>query len=230
MKTWLTSGGFKITRVLFGRTNVFLLSSGKYNLLIDTGIKSEGKRLLKRLMMTGKPDAVILTHTHFDHAGNARLLKDSFSSVFIVHEKEKNYLESGDSPIPKGTRPWTRFIYRLGAEKKQHWFRVPGVKADIVFGERFDLSVYGFKAFILHTPGHSPGSCCIVIDNEIALVGDTLGGFIPGIVLPPWGDDVDEMVRSWNNLLETGCHTFLPAHGFPVSRKRLETEFKMRSK
>ena len=225
MKIWITSSGCKITRVLFGRSNVFMLSNGKSNLLVDTGIKGDGRRLLKRLVRAGRPDVVILTHTHFDHAGNAGMLKEYFSPKFIVQEKEKDFLESGDSPIPHGTRPWTRLIYSLGAEKKQHWFHIQGVKADIVFGERYDLSDFGFNAYLLHIPGHSAGSCCVVVDNEIALAGDTLIGVIPGSAFPPWGDDAAGIIRSWKKLLDTGCHTFFPAHGFAVSRKRLEAEY-----
>lgn len=229
MKTWITSEGCRITRILFGRSNVYLLSNGTSRLLVDTGAAGDRKRLLKRIIQTGNPDAVIMTHTHFDHAGNAGMLKERFSPLFIVQEEEKDFLENGDSPIPKGTRGWTRLIYRLGAERKQHWFHVQGVKADIVFGERYDLSAFGFKAFVLHTPGHSAGSLCVVIGSEIALVGDTLGGYIPGLVFPPWGDDAASMIRSWKKLLDTGCHTFHQSHGLPVSRQRLEREYKKRS-
>jgi hydroxyacylglutathione hydrolase len=230
MKTWLTGSGYKITRVLFGRSNVFMLSNVKSKLLIDTGSMGDRKRLMKKLGRIYSPDAVIMTHTHFDHAGNAGLLKEQFSPKFIIQEKEKDYLESGDSPIPHGTRPWTRLIYSLGAEKKQHWFHVQGVKADIIIGELYDLSDFGFKAYILHIPGHSAGSCCVVVDNEFALTGDTLIGVIPGSAFPPWGDDAAGIIRSWKKLLDTGCHTFLPAHGFAVSRKRLEKEYERRAR
>ena len=229
MKTWITGNGYKIIRVLLGRSNVFMISNEQSKLLIDTGSKGDGKRLLTHLAKIGSPDAVILTHTHFDHAGNAGMLKEHFSPKFIVQEKEKDFLESGDSPIPQGTRPWTRLIYSLGAEKKQHWFHVPGVKADIIFEERYDLRNFGFNAYILHIPGHSAGSCCLIVDNEIAIAGDTLIGVIPGSAFPPWGDDSAGIIRSWKKLLDTGCHTFFPAHGFPVSREKLEKEYKRRA-
>ena len=229
LKTWITSGGFRITRILFGRSNVFLLSNGTSQLLIDTGSKWDGKRLLRNLTHAGRPDTVIMTHTHFDHAGNAGMLKEKFSPKFIVQEREKEFFESGDSPIPKGTRPWTRLIYRLGAERKQHWFHVQGVKADIIFREKYDLSVFGFNAYVLHTPGHSAGTSTIVVDNEFALVGDTLIGVIPGSAFPPWGDDTPEIIRSWKKLLGTGCHTFLPAHGFLITSGALKKEYQKRS-
>jgi hydroxyacylglutathione hydrolase len=230
MKTWITGSGCKIIRVLFGRSNVFMISGGTSRLLVDTGSSGDGKRLLKILGKTGKPDAVIMTHTHFDHAGNAGLLKERFSPAFIVQENEKEFLESGDSPLPKGTRPWTRFIYNLGAERKQHWFHVQGVKGDYAFKDSYDLSGFGINAFVLHTPGHSAGSSSIVVDNEYALAGDTLIGVIPGSAYPPWGDDPAGIILSWKKLLETGCHTFLPSHGLAISRQRVEKEYSRRSR
>jgi hydroxyacylglutathione hydrolase len=224
MKTWVTTGGCQIDRLLFGRSNVFLVTDGKSRVLVDTGWRGDRRRLMKLLGQTGGIDAVIMTHTHFDHAGNAGLLKERFSPLFIVQEKEKDFLESGDSPIPGGNTGWTRLVSRLGAARAQRWFHVPRVKADIVFGERYDLAGSGIDAYIMHTPGHSAGSSSIVIGHEIALVGDTMAGFSPSI-FPPWGDDAGELVRSWEKLLATGCLTFLPAHGFSISRKKLEKNF-----
>jgi glyoxylase-like metal-dependent hydrolase (beta-lactamase superfamily II) len=205
-----------------------MLSNPQTRMLVDTGEKHDGRRLLKKLMHVGVPDAVIMTHTHFDHAGNAGILKEHFSPKFIVQESEKDFLESGDSPIPRGTRLLTRFVYHLGAEKKQHWFHVKGVKADIVFADKYDLNTFVFNGCVLHTPGHSDGSCCIVLENEIALAGDTMTGIIPGSAFPPWGNDSAAIIRGWNKLLDSGCHTFLPAHGFAISRQRLEREYRKR--
>jgi glyoxylase-like metal-dependent hydrolase (beta-lactamase superfamily II) len=221
MKTWTTSGGIKITRILFGRSNVYYFSHHDTGIVVDTGWAGDRSRLLNRLMQRVKPAAVIMTHTHFDHAGNAAAIREAFDPVFIVHEREKKFLESGDSPLPKGTRPWTRFIYRLGAERVPQWFHVGGVAARLSFSDSYDLTEFGFNASVIHTPGHSPGSCSVVIDHEIALVGDLMTG-MPWSIFPPWGDDAREIRRSWKKLLETPCTVFHPAHGFPVSRKRLE--------
>jgi len=229
MKTWKTTHGAIIQRILFGRSNVYLLINESYRLLVDTGVKADARKLLRRLISIGKPDGVILTHTHFDHMGNAGMLKDRFAPVFIVQEAEKAYLESGDIPLPNGAYRWSRFFSKLGAEKVPHWFRARGVKADIIFRERYNLEAFGFKGYVLHTEGHSPGSASIVIDNEIALVGDALMG-IPGTVFPPYADDVAATVRSWKKLLDTGCQTFHPAHGFPVSRKKLEQAYMKRGR
>ncbi len=227
MKSWQTRNGTTITRILLGRCNVFLLSTGSSRLLVDTGMKGEAGKLIKRLEQKGKPAGVIMTHTHFDHAGNAGLLMEKYAPEFMVQETEKTFLESGDSPIPKGNAGWTRLLYRLGPYRVPHWFHVQGVKAAVSFSEKLDLNPMGFDGYIMHTPGHSAGSCSVIIGNEAALVGDTIGG-LPGAIFPPWADDGAEIIRSWEKLLQTGCNTFHPAHGFPVSRKQLERELSKR--
>jgi glyoxylase-like metal-dependent hydrolase (beta-lactamase superfamily II) len=221
MKTWTTYGGIKITRVLFGRSNVYYFLHQGTGIVVDTGWAGDRARLLGRLKQLVRPTAVIMTHTHFDHAGNAAALREAFDPVFIVHESEKEFLESGDSPLPEGTRPWTRFIYNLGAERVPQWFHVQGMPAGLTFADRYDLREFGVSAYVMHTPGHSPGSSSVIIDQEIALAGDIMTG-MPGSIFPPWGNDAPEIRRSWKKLLDTGCTVFHPAHGLPVSRERLE--------
>jgi hydroxyacylglutathione hydrolase len=223
MKCWITHSGTKITRILFGRSNVYLVSSGSSHILVDTGWGFEEKRLIRRLRQTGRPGAVVMTHTHFDHAGNAGALAREFSPAFIVHESEKGFLECGDSPIPQGTMRLTRFVRRLGADRVHSWFHVEGVNAGVTFDDRYDLSPLRIDGYVLHTPGHSRGSCCVIIDHEVALAGDTIDG-MKWTIFPPWGDDPEGILASWKKLLDTGCRVFHPAHGLPVSRERLEKE------
>jgi glyoxylase-like metal-dependent hydrolase (beta-lactamase superfamily II) len=49
-------------------------------------------------------------------------------------------------------------------------------------------------------------------NHEIAIVGDAMFGVFRGSVLPPFGDDIGQMIQSWGSLLDTGCSVFLPAH------------------
>jgi glyoxylase-like metal-dependent hydrolase (beta-lactamase superfamily II) len=63
----------------------------------------------------------------------------------------------------------------------------------------------------------------------VAVAGDSIIGTMPGSPFPPFADDVDELMMSWKKLLGTGCQTFLPGHGRPVSREQLMTEYDRRS-
>ncbi len=227
MKNLTTASGTTVHRALFGRSNVFMIRQGETRILVDTGWSGDRRRLLRFLAGTGAPTAVILTHTHFDHTGNAGALHDAYRTPFIVQESEADYLRMGNSPIPGGTTRFTRFVRSLGADRVPHWFSVPGVAPDITFGSRLDLDRFGLNAYVLHTPGHSTGSCSVIVGDEIALAGDALHG-MGRSAFSPWGDDAAQMVQSWKLLLDTGCKVFLPAHGFAVSREKLERNYRKR--
>jgi glyoxylase-like metal-dependent hydrolase (beta-lactamase superfamily II) len=73
---------------------------------------------------------------------------------------------------------------------------------------------------LMHTPGHTKGCLSVIVDNELAIVGDAMFGVFPGSIFPPYGNDVRQMVESWEKLLETSCRLFIPAHGSANKRDR----------
>lgn len=226
MKTWVTKSGTEVFQILDGRSNSYAVKEGKVLLIIDTARKSRWKMLEARLDSLGlRPAALILTHTHFDHAENAASIKGKYHAMVYVHKAEASYLASGNCPLPKGCKPITTWMTEHFAERFQHRFSYQPVAPDITVDAKCDLGSLGFKAGILHTPGHSKGSQCITIDGEIAFVGDTLYGVYPDQVLPPFADDVNQMIQSWERLLDSGCKLFLPGHGRQISRELLEKEY-----
>ena len=228
MKTWVTRKGTVIHRVMAGAWNAYAVIEGDGLLLIDTG-RGYWWPLLRRrvesLRRDGRLRALILTHTHFDHAENAARIKAAYDIPIIVHQSEAAYLKSGESPLPDGTN-WLmrRFMQSLG-KRTQPFFRYHGIPADFTAGEHDSLVALGLRSSLMHTPGHTRGSLSIVIDDEIALVGDTLFSVFPWTVLHLWADDVPGMVKSWKKLLETPCSLFLPGHGGPIRRDLLEREY-----
>src|SRR6056297_457251 len=102
MKKWTTSNGTVINRVLFGRCNSFLVSSGGNHVLIDNGQSNRLKALKKNLasldVSAENLNLMILTHTHFDHAENSDEVMREYRPVVLVHEDEAEFLATGDSP------------------------------------------------------------------------------------------------------------------------------------
>jgi hydroxyacylglutathione hydrolase len=225
-----TKSGLTIRPVLFGRSNVLLLSNGEKNILIDSSPSQYWKKLNLRLRKLGidRIDYLVLTHTHFDHSGNARKIQEKYNAKVLVHNDEAGLLASGKNIVPEGTNPLSRIVISLFLRPVFPYFTYEPCKPDILVGDSFDLREFGFNAYILHTPGHTPGSMSVIADNEVAIVGDTMIGVSGRSVFPPFVNDVPGLFRSWAKLLETDCSLFIPSHGRVMKRALVEKDLKKR--
>ncbi len=223
MKVWTTGGGQQIERILGGRCNCYLISYEGRRLLVDTSRESFRQRLQSRLELRGigRLSALVLTHTHFDHVENAAWLKEQFKMPIIVHAAEAALLAQGLNPVIRGTNPLSRLVAAAAAQADLDY---SPAEPDILVGERYDLAGLGFNGYVVHTPGHTGGSMSVILDDEIALAGDTIVG-LKRWVMPPFVEDQRLLMRSWGRLLETGCSLFLPAHGFECRRAELENQW-----
>lgn len=231
MKTWPTSDGSKIIRILSGRSNVFLLTKGQTNILIDTSAGFMWKTLEKRLDRMGieRINLLILTHSHFDHAENAARIKEKYKARVIIHKAEAKYLEAGDSILPTGTNSVTKFLVSTFKEKFRSAAIYQPCNSDINVDDVFDLSNFGLNAYLMHTPGHTEGSISLIINEEVALVGDTMFGIFRWTVFPPFASDQDQLLNSWDRLLKTKCRIFIPSHGSENGRALVERDFNKRN-
>jgi hydroxyacylglutathione hydrolase len=230
MNIWHTRCGYSVTTVLRGRSNVFLLAGNGMNILIDTSPGYKWKKLITSLkkLSIKNIDLLILTHTHFDHAANAKRIKDEFGAKVIVNKRESDFLMKGENPMIHGTVAPFRFLVRLIAPIILKKIKYEGCGSDILVDHKLDLKEYGLNAYILHTPGHSVGSQSIIVDDELALAGDSMFGIFPGSIFPPFADNEDEMISSWGMLLQTNCRLFLPSHGTSNSRELVLKNYKKR--
>ncbi|MDD4296895.1 MAG: MBL fold metallo-hydrolase [Ruminiclostridium sp.] len=228
MKKLVTNSGYTIYQVLSGRSNVFLITNGKDNLLVDTSTKRNYRRLDKALkdLDCNNISLLILTHAHFDHTANASLIKEKYSPEIVVHLNDKDFLETGNNPLPQGTNFLTRFFVNIFGKRLSPFVKYDSVKSDVIIKDNYDLKEYGFNAYIIHTPGHTLGSISVIVDGEIAIVGDAMFGVFKKSVFPPFADNPIKMIDSWSKLLDTGCKVFLPSHGTETGKILLESQYK----
>lgn len=229
MKNWKTKNGTIINLLLSGRSNAYLVLKENIVILIDTGKTNAYKTLLKNLVSLDIKiediSFVILTHTHFDHCQSARKIKEKSNCQIIVSGIAADSVKNGYTKLPHGTFWITELIAATGRLIGKSKFGYEPFQPDILITDDYNLDVEGVSIKITETTGHSADSVSIIVDNEIAVVGDAMLGVYGNSVFPPFADDVLEMLLSWHKLLETDCNIFLPGHGKEISRKVLQKEY-----
>lgn len=233
-KEWTAGEGLSVVRVIGNPSAAYLVTNGSLTLLVDTGPSSSRLRLQRSLCALGveRIDWIALTHSHYDHAGNARWARERYGARVIVHRAEARSLADGasDEPgvRPVGSNPLTRFVTDTFPGRIALGLRFEPCSGDVVVDEEYDLSPLGLDARIIHTPGHSSGSMSVIVGSSVALSGDAIFGVFPGSIFPPFASDIPALVRSWGTLLDTSCSVFLPAHGGARGRDLLEREYSRR--
>ena len=116
MKKWKTKTGYEVIRVISGRSNAYLISTEKGNILVDTGWKHSFDGLQRNISSLGLSQPItflILTHTHFDHCYNVARIWQQDKSIILMSEVEANFVQQGYTPIPEGTLRITNYYHVL---------------------------------------------------------------------------------------------------------------------
>ena len=174
---------FAVQPVKLGHPNVYFIETTTGNIMVDAGMPNLEKQLdevFEKARVDPKSvKLIILTHGHMDHVGSIAYVKNLTGGDVLCHQSYAQDLESGDieqAVAQNITGRLLNFMTGLIGTKFE------GVKPDIVVTDEFDLSEYGIAGKIIHTPGHSPSSLSIILDNGEALVGDIVREEESGVI------------------------------------------------
>ncbi len=227
MKTLELTNDYRIHHFLKERSNAFVVESSDQLYVVDSGRQNDVETVLQSivdLQAETKKNAhwLILTHTHYDHSGGAAMLKKELGLKVVVGKAEVRFLKNGFTPLPEGTNLFTDWVSDLGRQMSGKGFDYPPVRANKALSHEWAVDP---AIRVILTPGHTQGSMSVIVNDEVAIVGDTLSGLDPSHVLPPYADDINELLKSWGLLLATPCHSFLPGHGNVIKRAELDEEY-----
>jgi glyoxylase-like metal-dependent hydrolase (beta-lactamase superfamily II) len=196
------------TPFYIGPVNVYLIAEDPIT-LIDTGPKTKEANqalregLRKARIRVSDIRRIVLTHAHEDHCGLARSLRDEAKDAeVLVHEWETGHrvgrLEYEEhrhllarAGVPDTEIEVMRKMYE-GVRKYADSF------AEDEYGPLWDESELQFETGalrIVHTPGHTPGSCSFLREaDRTVIAGDcVLKRITPNPVLSP--DPIDPAKR-----------------------------------
>ena len=223
MKKWITKHGITVIRLDGIRCNCFAIETENEKWLVDTSALSDRNRIIKQLEMNDivSLDGIILTHAHINHVASAALFAGEYQCPVYIHDSELHFVQTGDCLTPKASNSLAGFVERMVSQISflNKYPACRDAKA-IPFDEPLIWNEY---IRIIETPGHSEGGISILIDDEIAIVGDIMKSGVFQMK-PAWANQPGLIQVSWKKLLQEECELFLPSHGKEITREQLEKE------
>ncbi len=146
------------------------------------------------------PEAIFLTHSHFDHIADIGPLLEIVKIPVYVHPLDAENLRNP------------------GADRLPLPFSLPGIEPDHFLDPNNLLKLGEISLKIIHTPGHSPGGVCFwVPEANVLFSGDTLFRQGIGNLSFPTAD-LQAMVASLRTLSQLPPDTKVyPGHGFSTN-------------
>ena len=167
------------------QTNCYLLWEGTKAVVIDPGYEPD--TILRALETLGMElSAILLTHGHFDHVGAVKEL--------VAETGCEVYIHAAEATLPPMMTAGELYFTRTYGE------------GDTI------CPVPGMELTVLHTPGHTPGSVCLIWGDQM-FSGDTLFQGSCGRVDFPGGDP-RQMLESLRRLASLEAdYRVHPGHG-----------------
>jgi glyoxylase-like metal-dependent hydrolase (beta-lactamase superfamily II) len=228
------------TRLDLGIVNAYLVGeAGGPWVLVDTGTPGNAERIhaaaQEQFGAEARPEAIVLTHGHADHAGSAEELSGLWDVPVYAHHLELPFLTGLSAyppPDPTVGGPFallSRFIPRktidLGEERAR---KLP--EGGVMPG------MPGWRW--IHTPGHTPGHICLFRPEErVLLAGDALATVdadsFSGMLrrkrkisrpATPVTPDWDAAERSVKEMASLRPRVLAPGHGEPMEGPAVANE------
>jgi glyoxylase-like metal-dependent hydrolase (beta-lactamase superfamily II) len=209
--------------------NCYIVGSSDKWVLVDAGTEGNADRIAtiaaERFGEIARPEAIILTHGHFDHAGSAGALASRWGVPIFAHRLELPYLTGRSKyPPPDPTvggfmANMVRFLPNRNYDYSQYMRELPLT------------SPPGLEDWqVIETPGHTPGHVSFYREqDQVLLAGDAFATvnqesmlavltMKPEVSLPPtyytmdWASAYDSVAR----LAELNVNVIGAGHGEPM--------------
>lgn len=183
-----------------GDVNVYLIKEDPVT-LIDVGPKTDAaaKTLREKLAANGVNFSdirrIVLTHAHEDHCGLAKRVRDEAKDAeILVHAWETGHLFDRLATVHNRNLLLRSGVPNAVFEEMRSLYSEISLLTDSLkegefsaISDEMELPFAGGSLKVLHTPGHTPGSCSLVREaNRTLICGDcVLKRITPNPVLSP---------------------------------------------
>lgn len=190
--------------------NIYLIEGTDSALLIDTGIGvADLSSLVKKL--TDKPLIIVNTHGHPDHAG-------------ADYQFKKVYIHSADSTaarsynLPESRKRTAQMMLKNADLQEGDVFKgKERFTQFIAVREGYIFNLGGRLIKVMETPGHTPGSICLLdMENKLLFTGDNNNMMVWLFldVCRPLSEYLVSLEKQSKRISE--FNTMFPGHGIPI--------------
>jgi glyoxylase-like metal-dependent hydrolase (beta-lactamase superfamily II) len=204
-----------------------LIESESGLVLIDAGLPGHERHVLRRMQSLGRDDLVLIfiTHAHLDHYGSAATLRRLTGAPIAIHRADGETMAQGKTPI-RSARNRGRLVLPF-MPLIEAIVRLEPTPPDVTLDDGDNLRSQGidldFEAVVLHTPGHTPGSSCLIIEGRLAFVGDLISTAPRTTVQKFFADDWSLIPESLARLQALRPEWVYSGHGYrPLSGEKVQ--------
>ncbi len=226
------NSGNRVQPIELGRANIYLIKTEGGYILVDAGMPKAEAQLDRAFQEAGvEPGSVqliVATHGHLDHVGSMAYARKASGGKVLCHRSFAGDMADGK---PEKAVPQNLVGRLLNLMTGLIGSSFEGVQPDILVDDEFDLAEYGIAGKIVHTPGHSPSSITILLDNGEALVGDMVRGTPPGeISLGMFYEDRELLLASLEKVAAHEPRVIYMSHGTQIDNSALGEVIKSNSR
>lgn len=151
---------------LFG-SNCYVVHNDGEAVIIDAGVDPSP---VAEYVFSNKlyVKAIILTHTHVDHAVMAPNMAELFEAPIVAHALDTNHLHYYTKDVIEDLLNNGGMAESYLPQLKKY----VNMKFDIIVSDDTDIRVGRESLRIRHTPGHSAGSVCVTVGDSMLFSGD----------------------------------------------------------
>jgi hydroxyacylglutathione hydrolase len=203
-------------------SSAYLLENQDGLYLVDAGSPGAENKILQAIQKLNKSLRLIfITHAHFDHYGAVTALRRLTGAPVAIHAADAQAMAEGKTPIryARGRGRLVRALQPL----LEHWIPLEPTSADLLLQDGDRLDDHGLDARLLHTPGHTPGSSCLVVEERLVFAGDLLSANGRPHAQHLFADDWSQIPASLARLQAARPEWVYAGHGIkPVSGATLQ--------
>lgn len=195
------------------KSNMYVMINDKKALVIDPCINEEARVLLENQRV--EEVTIILTHEHYDHISGVNWFRNLWSCYVIGNENTKNM-------VVDPTKNLAAFLIALFVHSDKDELELVkkimdteySCTADYGFVDKGEIEFGSHEIRLVNTPGHSPGSICIIVNEDIFFTGDSLIQGVKIITRLPGGnkDNYLQITKPFLDSIPKG-KTIFPGHG-----------------